>query len=197
MGSLASWSASMYLIHKTSVKQNKTNSAEEIQNFVGKHKNHLYSSVNLKGIKKNDILLSVDIFDDEGDESDYVNLAEIGLENVNAKDFITNKVYKNYDEFDESYSDVSDWLFNIEGRNVEKALKNIDLVQVDKNIDMWNFVNPKFLTDTEYLASCGDDIYCGNDNSGSDEFKITQRFIDSLSVGDIIKLHGDGDGDNC
>ena len=198
MGSTGSWEASVSLIKKTSLKQNKANTIEEIAKFVNKHKDMMYSYTNINDCKKDDILLGVDLYDEDGDEIGTVDLSEIGLEgNINAKEFFTNKVYENHEEFDVEYSEPSDWVLRVAARNVDKVLKNLDLQLIEKNIHDWNFNDPNYLNDEMGLCSCHDYIYCHNDNSSSDEFRITQKFIDGLSVGDVIRLDGNGDGEHC
>jgi len=120
------------------------------------------------------------------------------LKNVNAKEFRDNKVHEQYsDEFDFEYTDPEYWKFNVEIKDLDSKLKFLNLKLLQDNLYGWSVKNPNFIFGDEHLASCSDYIYCNNDNSSSDSFTITQKFIDSLSVGDRLVLEGNGDGEHC
>lgn len=201
MGSLGSWNASLSLSRKIMISQKEENSSEVIEKFIKKNGNRLTQSKKFNKLKKDDILIGLLIQDEYGDYYEEFSMKDLGLENVNAKDFIKNKVYKNHTEiFSEDLLeavDIEEWVFEVEVKDLESKLKFLNLKELGKNLSSWDPSTPSFITEEEYLAECSDYIYCGNDNSGSDEFTITQKFINSLKVGDKLVLTGDGDGEHC
>lgn len=201
MGSLGSWNASLSLIKKIIITQNEENSSEVIEKFIKKNGAHLTQSKKFDKLKKDDILIGVFIQDEYEDYYEEISMKDLGLENVNAKDFIKNKVYENHTEiFSEDLLeavDIEDWVFEVEVEDLPSKLKFLNLKELGKNLSGWDPSTPLFITDEEHLAGCSDYIYCNNDNSGSDEFIITQKFINSLKVGDKLVLTGDGDGEHC
>lgn len=199
MGSCGSWDASLSLQKKTNILQKEENSAELIKKFIAKNSSGLYESKNHNKLKKGDILISIDIYDEDEEELGTVTMKELGLENVNAKEFFDKKVYKEHvDEFDFGYvTEPEYWKFNVEIKDLESKLKFLNLKLLQGNLYNWSVKNPNFIFSDEQLASCSDYIYCDNDNSNSDSFTITQKFIDSLNVGDRLVLEGSGDGEHC
>jgi hypothetical protein len=201
MGSLGSWDASLSLHKKIDITQKEENSSEVIEKFIKKNLSHLTQSKTFNKLKKDDVLIGVLIQDEYGDYYEEISMKELGLENVNAEDFIKNRVYGNYTEyFSEDLLeeiDVKDWTFEVEVKDLPSKLKFLNLKELGKNLSAWDPSTPSFITDEEHLAGCSDYIYCGNDNSASDEFTITQKFINSLKVGDKLVLYGNGDGEHC
>jgi hypothetical protein len=198
MGSCGSWDASVSLLSRTSVKKKEANTAEEIQKFIKKHKDNLYITKSLDKIKTGDILVAVNLYDEDGDYVAYYNLKDsFDLVNINAKQFIDEKIYKSIDGFKTNDSSPEDWEFYVEDENIEKKLEFLDLKKISKDIDSWSLDNPNFIEFETGLADCSDYIYCHNDNSSISDFKVTQKFIDSLNVGDVIRLYGNGDGEHC
>ena len=197
MGSCGSWSASMSLVKKINLSQKEENSSEDIEKFVKKNPQILIDRKSKSNIKKDDILISVDVYDEDDEEITSVELKDIGLENVNAKDFIDNKVYEKHDEFEQDYIDIDNCMFNVQAQNIEDKLKFLNLSLLKDHVGSWSASSPTSVDDFSVLASCSDSIYCHNDNSNSSTFTITQKFIDSLNPGDILRLDGDGDGEHC
>ena len=204
MGSLGKFDANVCHVKKTKVKTFKENSKEDIEAFMQKHKNRLTVQRNRGEIKKGEVLLSVEVEYEYEEYSEEIVLSDLGLENVDANKFLDNEVYKTMENFkceeipEEDMGDDEDWTYNVVDKSAATKLKFLDLVTIDKNISSWSMSNPNFLESTEeYLADASDYIYCGNDNSITDDFKVTQKFINSLSVGDIIRLHANGDGEHC
>lgn len=195
MGSCGSWDASLSLQKKVDISQKEENSLESIKKFISKNIDSLYESKGIKKITKDDILLSIILEDEDEDFFETILLSDLGLENINAKEFIENKVYDNHDEFDEGIS-VDNWIFNVKIKDLETKLKFLNLTILKDNLGGWNVNNTTIISETG-LASCSGYIYCNNDNSGSDSYKITQKFIDSLNVGDKLVLNGNGDGEHC
>lgn len=203
MGSLGSYDANIMHIKRESVKTRKENTKEDIEKFMQKHKNKLTVQRNRGEIKKGEVLLSVEVEYEYEEYSEEIILSDLGLENVDANDFLDNEVYKTMENFkcdeipEDEMGDDEDWSYNVVDVSAATKLKNLNLEKIDKNIDMWSINNPNFLENYESLADCHDYIYCGNDNSTVDDFKVTQKFIDGLSVGDVIRLHANGDGEHC
>lgn len=200
MGSCGSWDANVTHIKKIDVRQSKENTPERIQAFINKHQNRLVVNKDYNELKKGDILLAVTIYDEDDEEIGEVVLSEIGAENIDAKKFIDKEMYDKLDGFDyddDYYTEPEFWVYRIEVKDVESKLKFLDLDKIEKNIHMWKLAEPNYLHKEALLADCSDYIYCNNDNSATDEFKVTQKFIDSLSVGDVIRLYGNGDGEHC
>jgi len=205
MGSCGSWEASMSLRRVVSLKQTNENTSEEIQNFINKNNGLLVNRKDLEELKKGDILLNIEIYDEDKELVNTVLLKDLGLENIGAKKFMDDDVYKKYDalsengEDDEYYTEPDWWIFGIQvdTKSLEKKLKFINLKLLQENLGNWSIDNPNYIYDEKYLADCSDYIYCGNDNSDSGVFKITQKFIDSLSVGDELVVRGSGDGEHC
>lgn len=198
MGSLGSWDASVSLISRTSVKTKEANTTEEIEKFIKKHKDRLLETRSFDKIKNGETLVAVYLYDEDGDDLDYYNLKDsFGLVNVDAKQFINEKMYESIDGFDTFDSSPEDWVFYVQAENVENKLKFLDLKKISKDIYSWSLDNPNFLESEMSLADCNDYIYCGNDNSQTADFVVTKKFIDSLNVGDVIRLYGNGDGEHC
>jgi len=201
MGSCGSWNASLSLERRIGISQKEENSSEVIEKFIKKNCSSLTQRKSFDELKKDDILLGIIIEDEYEEYHEEIYMKELGLENVNAKEFIKNKVYEKHSERSEEdlleEVEIEDWVFEVEVKDLEKKLKFLNLKILKDNLDNWDASTPTFITEDEYLGSCGDYIYCGSDNSGSDEFIITQKFINSLKVGDKLILNGDGDGEHC
>ena len=201
MGSLGSYDATVYHIKRESVKTKKENTKEDIENFMEKFKNKLTVKKSLSEIKKGDILLSVEVYDEYEEYGDEIVLSDLGLENVDAKKFLDDKVFETMDDFkfgeEFDMDDEEDWEYNVLDKSAATKLKFVDLERITKDINMWSINEPNFIESEKHLADCHDYIYCENDNSTTDDFKVTQKFIDSLSVGDVIRLYANGDGEHC
>ncbi len=209
MGSTGSWDASLSLRKRISLKQTKKNTSEEIKKFISKNDSLLSNKKEYDDIEKGDILIGVDIYDDDDDLINTVSIKDLGIKDVDAKDFIDKELYKEHDEFvvDDYYNTSPEyWVFNVQYedkvleskvKDLGDKLKFINLKLLQSNLGYWSMDNPNFIHDQEHLASCSDYIYCGNDNSSTDTFKITKKFIDSLNVGDELVLYGNGDGEHC
>jgi len=203
MGSLGSFVASVRHIKRVKVKTLKENSKEDIEEFIKKNKNILIVQRYRGEIKKGEVLLSVEISHEYEDYSEEILLSDLGLENVDANKFLDDEVYKTMENFkceeipEDEMGDDEDWIYHVVDKSAATKLKFLNLKAITKDIDMWSLSNPNFLENEEYLADCHDYIYCGNDNSTTDDFKVTKKFIDSLSVGDVIRLHANGDGEHC
>jgi hypothetical protein len=201
MGSCGSWNASLSLEKRIGISQKEENSSETIEKFIKKNSSRLTQTKSFDGLKKDDILLGIIIEDEYEEYYEEIYMKELGLENVNAKEFIKNKVYENHSErFEEDLLqevDVEDWRFEVEVKDLASKLKFLNLKVLDDNLSGWDPSTPTFITDEQGLAECSGWIYCGNDNSDTSSFTVTQKFINSLSVGDKLVLTGDGDGEHC
>jgi len=202
MGSLGSWDASVSLNMRVDLKKSKENSLEDIQKFIKKNKQLLETTKSIDKLVKTDVLVAIEFYDEDDDELDYIELSSLGLKDVLAKPFIEDKEYSKHEElaeFDGDYSSPENWLYKVlvDRSRLETKLKFVNLKKLKDHIYGWDVNSPYIVFDSMELASCGDYIYCGNDNSSSDTFKVTKKFIDSLSVGDIIVLEGNGDGEHC
>jgi hypothetical protein len=212
MGSVASYDASVSLIKKQKITIDTVNSDEAIEKFISKNPGLLdlvveydEDDANFKKAKKSK-LVTIVVNDEDGDHVRDVSMAELGLD-MTLGEFIDSEVYEDekYEEqFTSDYCDAdpSYWEFKVATdekykANVIKKLKNVDLKAIEKNRHSWSIHEPTVLSNETCLADCSDYIYCSNDNSSSDSFKITQKFIDSLSPGDIIRLDANGDGEHC
>lgn len=201
MGSCGSWDASLSLKKKISISQKEENSPEAIEKFIKKNGSKINQTKTFGQLKKDDILIGIVIEDEYEEYYEEIWMKELGLENVNAKEFIKNKTYKNHsDRFDEDVLeevDVEDWTFYVEIKDLTTKLKFLNLKVLGNNLSSWDPSTPTFITDEEVLVDCSGWIYCGNDNSETSSFTITQKFIDSLNVGDKLELYGNGDGEHC
>ena len=201
MGSCGSWNASLSLEKRICISQKEENSSEAIEKFIKKYGGNLTQSKSFDKLKKDDILIGISIFDGYEDIEEVISMKELGLENVNAKEFIKNKVYENHSErFEEDLLEIveiEDWTFEVEVKDLASKLKFLNLKVLGDNLHGWDPSTPTFITDEQNLAGCSGWIYCGNDNSDSNSFTVTQKFINSLSVGDKLVLTGDGDGEHC
>ena len=200
MGSCGSWDASLSLVKRIGITKKEENSSEEIKKFIEKNKNSFKQRKSYEDLKKNDVLIMVVADDEDEDLYEEITMAELGLENVNAKEFIENKMWE---QFEDKFEDVLELIdiegldFYVEIKDLENKLKFLDLKVLSKNFHGWDVSTPSFIEDEQNLASCSGWIYCHNDNSDTDSFTITQKFIDSLNVGDKLVLRGDGDGEHC
>jgi hypothetical protein len=200
MGSCGSWDASLSLVKRIGITKKEENSSEDIKKFIEKNKNSFKQRKSYEDLKKNDVLIMVVADDEDEDLYEEITMAELGLENVNAKEFIENKMWE---QFEDKFEDVLELIdiegldFYVEIKDLENKLKFLDLKVLAKNFHGWDASTPSFIEDEQNLASCSGWIYCHNDNSDTDSFTITQKFIDSLSVGDKLVLRGDGDGEHC
>lgn len=201
MGSCGSWNASLSLAKRIGISQKEENSSEAIEKFIEKNGDRLTQSKSFDELKNDDILIGISIVDEDEYIEEEISMKELGLENVNAKEFIKNKVYENHSErFEEDLLEIveiEDWTFEVEVKDLASKLKFLNLKVLGENISGWDPSTPTFITDEQSLAGCSGWIYCGNDNSDSDSFTVTQKFINSLSVGDKLVLTGDGDGEHC
>jgi len=201
MGSCGSWEANLSLKKRIGISQKEENSSEAIEKFIKKNGNRLTQSKEFDKLKNDDILIGVSIINEDEYIEEYIYMKDLGLENVNAKEFIKNKVYENHSErFGEDLLEeveVEEWVFDVEVKDMASKLKFLNLKVLGDNLSDWNPSTPTFITDEQNLAECSGWIYCGSDNSSSEEFTITQKFIDSLKVGDKLVLTGDGDGEHC
>ena len=199
MGSLGRWNALMSYVKKESVKQTKVNTSEDIEAFIKKNGNSLCIGKDSEDLKKGDKLIYVEINNWDLEYMEDIILSDIGLTDIDAKDFIDEGMFDSVEafEYDEDETAVDQWTFFIENPKVTSKLKKLDLKKIEANIADWSIDSPNFLEDEVHLGDCSDDIYCGNDNSSTDDFKVTQKFIDGLSVGDVIRLYGNGDGEHC
>lgn len=199
MGSLGSWNASLSLLKKINISQKEENSLESIEKFIKKNSNKLVHSKKFNNLKNDDILIGVVI--ENEDYYEKILMVTLGLENVNPKDFMKNKIYEKYEEhfFEDLLEEIEieDWVFNVEIKELETKLKFLNLKVLAENLGDWDPTKPTFIDDEEVLAECGDYIYCHNDNSDSELITITQKFINSLNVGDKLVLKGNGDGEHC
>jgi hypothetical protein len=201
MGSCGSWEANLSLKKRIGISQKEENSSEAIEKFIKKNGSRLTQTKSFDKLKNDDILLGIIIEDEYEEYHEEIYMKELGLENVNAKEFIKNKVYENHSErFEEDLLEeveIEDWIFQVEVKDLASKLKFLNLKVLGDNLSDWNPSTPTFITDEQNLAECSGWIYCGSDNSSSEEFTITQKFIDSLKVGDKLVLTGDGDGEHC
>lgn len=200
MGSCGSWDASLSLKKRIGISQKEENSSEAIEKFIEKNGDSLTQSKSFDELKNDDILIGISIVDEDEYIEEEISMKELGLENVNAKEFIKNKVYENHKEqFEEveELVDVKDWTFEVEVKDLAAKLKFLNLKVLGDNIYSWDPSTPTFITDEQGLTECSGYIYCGSDNSDTSSFTITQKFINSLSVGDKLELYGNGDGEHC
>ena len=195
MGSCGSWDASLSLRKKVDISQKEENSLESIKKFISKNIDSLYDSKWSEKITKDDILISIIIEDEDEEVYEEILLKDLGLESVNAKEFIDNKVYKNHNEFDLDVS-IENWIFRVEIKDLETKLKFLNLAILKDNLEAWDINDTTMITE-QGLVSCSGYIYCHNDNSDSRSYTITQEFIDNLKVGDKLVLNGNGDGEHC
>lgn len=211
MGSTGSFNANMSLIKKQKVTIDTENSIDEIKKFIAKHQELenkvVYYAMTANLEKARDFkLISVIIEDEDKEYIETLLLSDLNLD-MTLGEFLDSKIYldKNYvNLFESEYCDADPcyWGFEVATDDKYKAeiikkLKNIDLKAIDKNFSCWSINEPKIISYTEQLASCSNYIYCFNDNSTCDTFKITQKFIDSLTPGDVLLLKADGDGEHC
>jgi len=201
MGSCGSWNASLSLKKRIGISQKEENSSESIEKFITKNGSRLTQSKSFDKLTKDDILLGIIIEDEYEEYHEEIYMKELGLENVNAKEFIKNKVYENHSErFEEDLLEeveVEDWTFQVVVKDLATKLKFLNLKVLGENLSSWDPSTPTFIIDEQGLADCSGWIYCDNDNSDTSTFRITQKFINSLSVGDELELFGDGDGEHC
>ena len=200
MGSCGSWDASLSLKKRIGISQKEENSSEAIEKFIKKNGSRLTESKSFDKLKKDDILISISIIDDYEEVEEEISMKDLGLENVNAKEFIKNKSYQNHKEqFEEveELVDVKDWTFEVEVKDLASKLKFLNLKVLGDNLYGWDPSTPTFITDEQVLTDCSGYIYCGNDNSDTSSFTITQKFINNLNVGDKLELYGNGDGEHC
>lgn len=198
MGSVGSFDAQVSIEKKTSIKLDKENSSEEIQEFINRNKHLLVEKKGYGEVKAGQTLLGVQI----SDESYYEEFEVTLDEPVDVQTFLSDKLYEDNEEIvgfmDEWYSDPKEhWVFLVEAKGIKNKLKDVDLKVVEENIGDWSFDDRYYLTDSEHLASTSGWIYCYNDNSETDTFRVTQEFIDNLKPGDIIRLDANGDGEHC
>ena len=201
MGSCGSWDASLSLKKRIGISQKEENSSEAIEKFIEKNGSRLTESKSFDELKKDDILLRIIIEDKYEEFHEEIYMKDLGLENVNAKEFMKNKVYENHSErFEEDLLEeveIEDWVFEVEVKDLVSKLKFLNLKVLGDNIYDWDPSTPTFITDEQGLAECSGYIYCGSDNSDTSSFTVTQKFINSLSVGDKLELYGNGDGEHC
>ena len=196
MGDCGSWSANIKLSQKIDISQTEENSSETITEFVKNNPSISFRQKTLKEIKDDDILISVDVFDEDDGEIATVELKDLELENVNAKEFIDKKLYDEYDEFEPDDMCIENCIFMVEIQNVESLLKFLNLTLLKKYIYAWMVNSPAEINDMSTLANCRNYIYCHSNNTDSSSFTITQDFINSLKPGDTLIVEGDGNG-NC
>jgi hypothetical protein len=201
MGSCGSWDASLSLKKRIGISQKEENSPEVIEKFIKKNGSSLTQKKSFDKLKNDDILLGIIIEDKYEEYHEEIYMKELGLENVNAKEFIKNKVYENHSErFEEDLLEeveIEDWVFEVEVKDLASKLKFLNLKVLGDNLYGWDPSTPTFIEDEQGLVECSGWIYCGNDNSDTSSFTITQKFINSLNVGDKLELYGNGDGEHC
>jgi hypothetical protein len=208
MGSTGSFSASMSLIKKQKIKIDTENSAEAIEKFITKQPGVLDLTVEYDEDDadfkkaKNSKLVTIIVNDEDGEYIRDVTMSDIGLD-MTLGEFIDSEIYEDekYEEhFTSDYYDADPfhWQFKVVTdekykASVIKKLKNVDLNAIEKNINNWSIKEPNVLSSETHLGDCNNDIYYENDNSTGSSFTITQKFIDSLSPGDMLFLEADGD----
>lgn len=200
MGSSGHYSAEMSLVKKISLLQQKENTNKEIEEFFNEI-GVIYVKTTFKNLDYNADKIYAVIHKDELDDDDYteIYIDEYFLD----KKYITYKELKDLKTSESNSADLN-WFIdytrdvknliyfvehNLEDLKPQLKFANLNLL---KKYTYLLSTNPiEFNVESEKnLGEINEYIYGSSSNYNEDHFTITQKFIDSLQVGDVLRIKG-------